>query len=62
MNDAVVSLTFRGQIGHAHVCSQDEALDREFCDVIRSTRMLAGQCFEAICTVQPIYIAEPTPL
>lgn len=61
-NEAIVSLTFRGQIGHAHVCAADEATDREWCDVVYSTRILNGECFEAVCTPYGIYVAEPTPL
>lgn len=55
---ATVALRFRDQIGHVHVCPADEALDREWCDVIESHPMPCPW----LCSEEPIGSAIPTIL
>lgn len=59
-NDAVTVLAFRDQFGHVHVCSDDEAIDREWCEVTQSAQITDGVC-PWPCS-PPLYTAEPTRL
>lgn len=58
--DATEALRFVGMPGHVHNCSEDAAINREWCDVAASAPLI-DKC-PWPCTPGPIYEATPTAL
>lgn len=58
---ATEALRFHGMAGHVHNCTEDAAINREWCDVSASMPIVDSKC-PYPCTVEPIYTAVPAEL
>ena len=57
---AVEVLAFRDLVGHVHNCARCAAVNREFCDVVRSAALVDVCPWP--CTPEPIHTSTPTAL